>query len=204
MRRRGRIAARDLEDAVRMFEAGASAFEIGRIYGVTARAVQYALARRGLRYRRQAREHIRVAREARRGQIHLLRGRGLTREQMARHLGIGIGPLRAWMRTHMPGLHAQLKAEARAAGRRPLAPPKDRPARAPRVRLQRRSPLHGKRVERDYLAGYSMSAIARHYGSYPFAVWRVLRRRGVPPRPRTRRSPRWLEAMRDARRGRNR
>jgi hypothetical protein len=186
-----------MEEVARMVQAGASSCEIASIYQVSARAVQYRLKKRGLRPRRARAPQEARAIEARRGEIHLLRGRALTVPEMAAYLGLRIGSLRSWMRRHMGALYAQMQTEVR--GRRvhkvrPALRKPDRPARPP---ASRRGPLQGARVRRDYLAGYSMMAIARHYRSHPWAVWRVLRRQGVPARPKTKRSPMWLRAIRE-------
>ncbi len=192
-----------VEDIVRLFEAGVAVEEIAAIHQVCTRAVQYRLARRGLRARRQPIAAVRLAIDTRRAQIHLLRGRGRSIGQMATELRLHPARLRLWMRQHMADLYAQMRTERR---KRPRKETSKRPVRSPArasAPVRRRGPLQATRVCRDYELGYSIAAIARHYRAHPWSVWRVLRRKGVSLRSRTRRSPMWLAAMR-ARRERRR
>ena len=201
--RRTRLDA-EVDEIVVLFRAGVTAEEIARLYHITARAVRYRLAGRGCHYRRAARADLRLAGEMRRGEIHRLRGQGLPLEQMAAHLGLHVVSLRIWMQRNMPALYAQMKAERRAKRPRPSPVPESRPAlRRRKARRRPRCAPQGARLRRDYLAGYSIGALARHYRAHPWTVWRVLRLLGVSLRPRTQRSPRWLEAFQQARAERN-
>ncbi len=197
---RRRLTAEQVDEIVRLFRSGVGADDVARVYRVSARAIAYRLAARGLRYRRPVPDAVRVAAEERRGLVNRLRGQGLSIEQMAARLMLRTWSFREWMLRNMPGLYAQMREERRHV--RPKAPP---PAPAPprqRTRVARRRPRRapqGARLRRDYLAGYSIRAIARHYLAHPWTVWRVLHRLGVPLRPRTRRSPRWLTAMQQLR-----
>jgi len=180
-----------------MFRRGCSAEQLADLYGISLRQVQRRLARRGLHVPRRRTPAQQLAIEMRRGQIHLLRGRGLSVSQMARHLRLHPRYLRLWMSRHMLGLLEQMKAEvmARGAARAPRSSASEEglPARAPLTRWRRAA------IKRDYLAGYSIAAIARHYGHHRTTIWRLLRRQRVPLRPRAARSPRWLRAVRERR-----
>lgn len=172
----------------RMFHAGVSSVDIGHVYGLTGRAVRYHLAKRGLHYRRRAPPGRRVVIELRRAEVHLMRGQGLTSRQMAARLRISRTTFQTWMKRHMRDVYVQLVRESRA---RSCKPPVLRP------------PLRPGRIRYLYLEGHSIPAIARHYGRHPQSIWRVLRRLGVPRRPRHKRSPMWLRAAREAREGRS-
>ncbi len=193
-----RLTAEQDGDIARMFRAGAAASEIAQLYGVTVQAVHARLSRRGLHFQRKATRRERLAIEMRRARIHLLRGRLLSLAQMARELRLSRDHLSDWMRRHMPGLHAQLRDERTRPHGAQARPIRSAPPAARRRRRARRAP-HRVRVRRDYLAGYSIAAIARHYRAHPWTIWRVLRRQGVAFRPRFRRSPRWLDAMKSLR-----
>ncbi len=192
------IPYRELEEAVQMFQAGVDAEQIGRLHGIAARTVLYRLAKRGLRYRRPRTQAERDAIDMRRGRIHLFRGQALTVGQMALQLGLRPRSLREWMVKYMPGLHDQMKAEVRArragAQRGPKVSPKPEPTEPLVLTRSRRAA-----IKRDYIHGYSIAAIARHYRHQRGTIWRLLRRQGAPMRPRTSRSPMWLRAMRRVR-----
>ncbi len=192
MRRPARLTPEQDGDLARMFRAGAAAREIAELYGVTVQAVHARLNRRGLHFQRRANRQEQLAIEMRRARIHLLRGRLLSLAQMARELRLSRDHLSTWMRRHMPGLHTQLRLEQARRARTSPTPTPPLPKR-PRRRAGR-APQRA-RVRRDYLAGYSIAAIARHHRAHPWTIWRVLRRQGITLRSRTRRSPRWLAAM---------
>lgn len=198
--RRRRLTTEQVNELVHLFRSGVTAGELARVYRVSPRAVVYRLAARGCRYRRTVRDAVRVAAEERRGMVNRLRGQGLSIEQMAGCLGLRTWSCREWMLRNMPGLCAQMRGE-RAPARPKATPPAPAPRhrRTPVARRRPRRAPQGARLRRDYLAGYSIRAIARHYLSHPWTVWRVLHRLGVPLRPRTKRSPRWLAAMRQQR-----
>ncbi len=202
MRHRARLSPTQVDEIVRMFHAGASAAEIADVYGVSAQAIHARLRGRGLCYRRRPTARERLAIDMRRNAIHLLRGRNLALAAMAKEVRLAPDRLRRWLRKHMPSLLDQLRSEHPRARAEPR-PSRRAPAAGPK---RRRKPLHAPqaaRVCRDYHAGYSTHAIARHYRSSSSSVWRTLRRHGVELRPRVKRSPMWLAAMR-ARRERKR
>ena len=179
-----KFATTELDEMARLFHAGVSAVEIGKVYRLTGRAVLYHLAKRGLRYRRRAPPKKRVAIEMRRAQVHLLRGQGLTVRQMAARIGIGRVTFQRWMQRHMRDVYVQLTRESRA---RRCKPPVLRP------------PLRPRRIRDLYVGGHSIVAIARHYRRHPQTIWRVLEGLGVPRRSRHERSPMWLRASRETR-----
>ena len=71
-----------------MFRRGCPAEQLACVYGISLRQVQRRLARRGLHVPRRRTAAQQLAIEMRRGQIHLLRGQGLSVAQMALHLGL--------------------------------------------------------------------------------------------------------------------
>lgn len=187
-----RLSSQDLEDIVRMFRTGAPADEIGRVYGLTARAIRYRLAARGLRYPRVGGAGWQAFVEARRAEIHALRGKGLALPAMAHALGLGIRALRKWMGRWMPALYAQLRAEVAAARQR---------SRPDGPRWRRVRPAERQKMVALYQEGHAMAAIARHLGRSLSVVGRVIAAAGVPTRAQRGRSPMWLRAMRERRQG---
>ena len=198
------VPADELEAAIAMFGVGICAEQIADIQGISARTVLWRLARTGLRYRRRRLSAQQLAFEVRRGHVHLMRGRGLPLTLMGMELGLRPRSLRAWMTRNMPELYDQMKAEVHAAI---VARSSDRhpepPARPPHPdELVRPAPLSRAQravIPRHYLAGYSIRAIARHFRQHRATIWRLLRRSGVPMRPRASRSPMWLRYTRAAR-----
>jgi len=175
-----------------MFRRGCSVEELADIYSLSVRQVQRRLARRGLHVKRRRTAAVQLAIEVRQGQIHLLCARR-TVAQMALHLGLRPRYLRLWMSRHMPSLYEVMKARAREQ-RAVASPTRDHDAPRPRVALTR---WRRGQIGRDYRAGYSIAAIARHYGHHRTTIWRLLRLQRVPLRPRTARSPMWLRAVRE-------
>jgi transposase len=186
----------ELDARVKLVRGGCTAEEMAQLYGIGVRAVQRRLRKRGLRCQRRMTAAARTAVEMRRGLVHRLRGRGLSVIQMAVELGLRPRYLRLWMSRYMADLYDQMKGESRArdpdtrAGRKTA---RDEPARAQSPPL---TPWRRAAIKKDYLTGYSIGAIARRYGHHATTIWRLLRRQGVPLRPRTSRSPMWLRAVR--------
>ncbi len=181
-----------------MFAAGLRAEALAYAFGISERAVHARLARRGLHYARsRARTHKQeLAIQDRLGAIHLLRGRGLTVEQMASHLRIQVRTMRAWLRRHATGLYAQLKEEALARRRaartcppRVLLPPTQAPGPLPLTKWRR------AQIKLAYEQGATLAAIARRYRHHPTTIWRLLRRQGVRMRPRIARQRAHAPAM---------
>jgi DNA invertase Pin-like site-specific DNA recombinase len=191
-----RIDPKALDEMERLFRAGTRAEAIAFRFAVDVRTVYRRLAARRLRYRRVARPAAQRDLEMRRGKIHLWLGQARRPDEMATLLGIRPRTFRAWLSRHMPELCARMKAEGQA--RRTAAGPRPRAQHenaergpAPLTRARRR------RIKQAYLLGYSTSAIARHYRHHPVTIWRLLQAMKVPLRPRTARSPRWIDAMRE-------
>ncbi len=173
-----------------MFAAGLRADALAYAFGISERAIHFRLTKRGLHYARtRARtQKQELAIQDRIGVIHLLRGRGLTVEQMAAHLRIRVRTMRAWLRRHATGLYEQLKAEALARRRAArTCPPAVRPATTP-------GPLpltkwRRARIKQAYEGGATLATIARRYGHHTTTIWRLLRRQGVRMRSSTTRRP---------------
>jgi IS30 family transposase len=192
-----RLSSQDLEAIAGMFKSGVGADEIGRLYDVTGRAIRYRLAARGLRYRSRTLPKWTDFRELRRGQIHLLRGRGLGFAEMSRELGMLPNTLIKWLRRRMPEIHAQMKAEAEVAREQSRRAGQPAPARRP-VTAEDRA-----QIETLYREGHSIAAIARHLGRSLSVVGRVLVEENVARRAQRRRSPMWLRASHEHRTGRD-
>ena len=171
------LTTRDLDEMVRMFHAGSRAGEIGQRLRVSARAVRYHLAERGLRYQRGMTAQAQLALENRRGRIYLLRGRGQTLAQMAVELRLHPDALRVWLGRHMPELYEQMTTESAAQWRERLRKRPKRPQRTMARSFERQ-------VRALYGRGQSIAAIARQLGRHPMTVWRVLRCRVEADRPR--------------------
>jgi DNA invertase Pin-like site-specific DNA recombinase len=188
-----RIDPEELDEMERLFRAGTRAEAIASSFAVDVRTVYRRLARRRLRYRRRARPAAQRDLELRRGKIHLWVGQTRRIDEMAIMLGIRPRSFRGWLSKHMPEVYEQMKAEGRTAAgpRAPARHASAAPGPAPLTRARRR------RIKQAYLLGYSTSAIARHYRHHPATIWRLLRAMKVPLRPRTTRSPRWIDAMRE-------
>lgn len=172
-----------------MFAAGLRADALALAFGISERTVHFRLARRGLHYPRPRlpTQKQALATQDRRGVVYLLRGRGLTVAQMAGHLRIQVGTMRAWLRRHVPGLYDQLREEALAqrAARRsacPAAAPTPPPGPQPLTKWRR------ARIKQAYEAGASLAQIARRYGHHSMTIWRLLRGQGVLMRPRSSRA----------------
>lgn len=150
------------QQAVAMYQGGASTYEIAERYAVSRTAVKMLLRRQGIAIRRPGRPSLPP--EVAKDQVHTLRLKGVRLRDIARR--VGLGTLEVSNILIELGLHMRLRRGENSTARRKIKPEQE------------------PELIQLYMDGATLAQLAEKYGCHLVPVRNVLLRAGIQMRQR--------------------